>query len=218
MKRITRILRLAALTALALVLALPTGCIPNNAGVPAPKPVKADRIPSQAPAGDPALPYYLYYEKGSHTLTVYMLGDDGEYSMIYASYMTAHGGNKTPTGTFALGARERWHGWEKSYAQFATLYYGSELYLHSPTYHSMDPNDLWESYYDGEHGIGLDSTGGCLRMETAAARFIFENCPEGTLLTIVNGSPLGTVSSPPPDRHGQLFDPTDVTAKELPRK
>ena len=183
---------------------------------------KTDCQPKGGPAAEtlaePGLPYYLYYEKGSYTLTIYGVGDDGYYSKVIGSYRTAHGGNKTPAGTFTLGARERWHGWEKSYAQFATLYYGTELYVHSPLYHSMDPNDLWESYYDGAHGIGGDNSGGCLRMVTEAARFIYENCPEGTKLTIVNGSPLGTTSDPVPDRHGKLYDPTDITAKTMKRK
>ena len=73
-------------------------------------------VQTQAPSETPApsagddLPYYLYVEKGSYTLTIYKKGADGAYSEVYKTYRIAHGGNKTPAGTFTLsGDRERWH-------------------------------------------------------------------------------------------------------------
>ncbi len=171
------------------------------------------------PTEEPDLPYYLYVEKGSFTLTIYGKDENGEYTVVVAAYRIAHGGNKTPTGTFTLpgsSGRERWHqfpagGW----TQFATSYYPG-LYLHSPMYFSPNPNDLDPRYYDGDKPIGSASSGGCLRMVTEAVRFIYYNCPAGTQLKIVNGSPLGTTSPPVPDRNGMLHDPTDIEAAPTP--
>lgn len=196
---------------------------PAPAETPAPTEAPAaTEAPAQTPApeaegdafvssGD--LPYYLYVEKGSFTLTIYERASDGTYSKVYKTYRIAHGGNKTPAGTFTLGGdRERWHEFpDGGFVQFATRYH-KRLYIHSPLYGEENNGYMWPKYYDGELGIGKESTGGCLRMVTEAARFIYENCPEGTVMEIVNGAPRGTTSDEVPSRNGERFDPTDVEA------
>lgn len=172
--------------------------------------VEGNEEPSPAATPDDGLPYYLYVEKGSFTLTIYTKDENGEYTVVYATYRIAHGGNKTPAGKFTLTEdRERWHAFpDGGTVQYATKYEG-HLYIHSPLYATDDPTQLWPKYYDGEKGIGKESTGGCLRMVTEAAKFIYENCPPGTTLEIVNGSPSGTTSDDIPSRNGLRIDPTD---------
>lgn len=178
---------------------------------PEPTPESTEE-PTPSPTPDDGLPYYLYVEKGSFTLTIYEKDENGEYTKVYKTYRIAHGGNKTPAGTYVLGGdevRERWHDFpDGGTVQYATRYEG-RLYIHSPLYATSDPTQMWPKYYNGDHGIGLESTGGCLRMVTEASKFIYENCPEGTILKIVNGSPLGTTSDDIPDRNGLRIDPTD---------
>ena len=178
------------------------------AGGEEPTPEAAMATPEPTP--DDGLPYYIYVEKGSFTLTIYEKDDNGEYTVVYATYRIAHGGNKTPAGAFTLGdSRERWHDFpDGGTVQYATKYEG-RLYIHSPLYATADPKQMWPKYYDGENGIGKESTGGCLRMVTEAAKFIYENCPVGTTLEIVNGSPKGTTSEDVPSRNGKRIDPTD---------
>ena len=186
-----------------IILGTPSGANPS---VPMP-------TETPAPSAGDDLPYYLYVEKGSYTLTIYKKGADGAYSEVYKTYRIAHGGNKTPAGTFTLsGDRERWHEFpDGGFVQFATRYH-NRLYVHSPLYGEENNGYMWPKYYDGELGIGKSSTGGCLRMVTEAARFIYENCPEGMVLEIVNGSPKGTTSDEVPSRNGKRYDPTDVEA------
>ena len=180
---------------------------------------EATPAPTAEPTPEPTpvqveFPYYLYVEKGSYTLTIYKADDRGEYTEVVAAYRIAHGGNKTPAGSFTLGGdRERWHEFpDGGFVQFATRYH-KRLYIHSPLYGEENNGYMWPKYYDGELGIGKESTGGCLRMVTEAARFIYENCPEGTVLEIVNGAPKGTTSDEVPSRNGERYDPTDVEAK-----
>lgn len=177
----------------------------------------AEPTPTVEPTPEPTpeddgLPYYLYVEKGSFTLTIYEKDENGEYTKVYKTYRIAHGGNKTPAGIYTLGGdevRERWHDFpDGGTVQYATRYEG-RLYIHSPLYATSDPTQMWPKYYNGDHGIGLESTGGCLRMVTEASKFIYENCPEGTTLEIVNGSPRGTTSEDIPSRNGLRIDPTD---------
>ena len=175
---------------------------------PAPEPTPTPKVDP-----NPDFPYYLYVEKGSFTLTIYEKDENFEYTKIYKQYRIAHGGNKTPNGKFELtDRRERCHHFPKGGdVQFAVAYKGN-LYTHSPLYAAdQNPRNMWPKYYDGEKGIGTASTGGCLRMVTEAARFIYENCPPGTILEIVNGNPRGTTSPDVPSRKGLRQDPTDIT-------
>lgn len=171
--------------------------------------------PTATPLVDPNpdLPYYLYVEKGSFTLTIYSKDESFEYTVIERQYRIGHGGNKTPTGTFLLtDTRERWHTFRLGGSvQYATAYYGN-LYIHSPLYGSENPWHLWPSYYNGQYGIGTANTGGCLRMVTEAAKFIYDNCPVGTLLEIVNGNPKNTTSPDVPEIITYGYDPTDIEA------
>ncbi len=184
----------------------PTAAQPDPTAAQTPAQTQA---PS-APVASGELPYYLYVEKESFTLTIYERDASGQYTQVYKTYRIAHGGNKTPAGTFELSSeRERWHDFpDGGTAQYATLY-KKHLYIHSPLYGGADPGMLWPKYYDGELGIGKASTGGCLRMVTEAAKFIYDNCPDGTILEIVNGAPRGTSSSDVPSRNGKRIDPTD---------
>lgn len=185
-----------------------------TAGPTAVPTVAPDPTPTPEPVDpDPEHPYYLYVEKGSFTLTIYGKDDEFNYTVVVARYKIAHGGNKTPTGIFTLSSdRERWHDFPLGgSSQYATPYWGN-LFLHSPLYTGQDPSRMWRSYYNGDKGLGTESTGGCLRMVTEAAKFIYENCPAGTKLEIVNGSPRGTTSPDPPAIKKNGYDPTDVEA------
>lgn len=172
-------------------------------------------IPTPTPIvdPDPDHPYYLYVEKGSYTLTIYGKDENFNYTVIINQYRIGHGGNKTPVGIFTLSdVRYRWYDFRLGGSvQYATTYWGN-LFIHSPLYGAQDPSRLWPRYYNGEMGIGTSNTGGCLRMVTEAAKFIYFSCPPGTKLEIVNGSPKGTTSPEPPEITRKGYDPTDVDA------
>jgi hypothetical protein len=168
----------------------------------------------------------LYLEKGSFTLTIYKRDDNGDYTRAVARYRVSHGGNKTPAGTYVLYTKQHWHpfaGGDNGYAQYAVMYNPvskpkgwSGLFIHGPMYRSENPNDLWPRYYDGTKAIGGENTQGCIRLVVKGAKFIYDHCPSGTILKIVNGSPRGTTSSNVPSRNGLLHDPTDPNAAPKP--
>lgn len=212
--------------------AQPTGTpapeLTDPAATPEPTPEVTPEPTEALPTVDPNFPYMLYVEKGSFTLTIFGIGETGQYTEVVAQYRISHGGNRTPAGNYVLAnSRERWHpfaGGDHGYAQYAVMFCTAAqpdrwtgLYIHGPMYREENPNALWPRYYDGsEYGIGGENTQGCLRMVVEAAKFIFENCPKGTQLVIVNGSPLGTTSPEPPDREGLYHDPTDPDALAKP--
>jgi lipoprotein-anchoring transpeptidase ErfK/SrfK len=179
-----------------------------------PSPTATQKPKPKATPKPYALPYVLYLEKGSHTITVYGKDASGGYTKVVKRFLTATGKTsaRTPTGTFYIGKKERWHTFgSNSYAQYATQY-KSGLYIHSPIYRQKNNNTMLAYTYQQ---IGSDVSAGCLRTYTGAAYWIYKNCAAGTKLIIVNGAPEGTSAGAPPAIAGDAtYDPTDPNAPD----
>lgn len=141
-------------------------------------------------------PYFIYVEKGSHTITIYAKDEKGKYTIALRTYLTATGKTAalTPVGLFEVGRKEQWHAWSStSYSPYASRY-KSGLYIHGPLYSSKSFGALKEASVSA---IGTNASSGCMRTSAEAAYFIYQFCPEGTYIKIVNGSPLGRAASRP---------------------
>jgi len=183
-----------------------------------------DQKPENKKTND-EIPYYLYLEKGSYTnfqdgsiaLTVYRLDDDGYYTIPYLTICTACGAvsAKTPIGYHTIGGddvgkftsngREFWHNWGGSYSQY-TINYESGVYIHSVLFAGKNENGLSK---DSLLGVGKHASGGCLRMQTGSAYWIWTHCPNGTTLEIVDGNPRGACIERNLGHLAKGYDPTD---------
>lgn len=116
----------------------------------------------------------------------------------------------TPTGTFYLGVKHRWHElFGNVYGQYTTQITGNILF-HSVYYYTYGNNrTLSTAQYNL---LGQPASAGCIRLTVAGAKYIYDNCPSGTKVTIFYGSsaddPLG---KPSVQRLplSQTWDPTD---------
>lgn len=116
----------------------------------------------------------------------------------------------TPTGTYYLGVKHRWHElFGNVYGQFTTQITGNILF-HSVYYYTYGNNrTLATAQYNR---LGSPASAGCIRLTVAGAKYIYDNCPAGTKVTIFYGSsandPLGkpSVQRLPSN---QTWDPTD---------
>ena len=186
---------------------------PSSSPTPAPDPI------SSFPAPQEGRPYFLYFEKGSHTLVVFGVGDDNRYSVVVKTFLAACSKSLTPVGVWTLGDKEPWHQFGTTgYAMYGIRYAaetGNRIFLHGPLYKEKDHFTLIRKYYDGDKRIGGDTTSGCLRMVVRAIKWIYNNCPSGTKIKIVNGSPMGfTPPSLPQLIYPYNYDPTDSVAIE----
>ena len=155
------------------------------------------------------LPYYLYYEKGSHTLTVYTFDDDGYYTVPIKTICAACGAvpSKTPIGVFSLKDKLRWKEFSASSNAPYAIKYNSGVYLHGPCYYKQSQDTLAPQTYNE---IGTNSTGGCLRMQAGNIYWIYVNCDRGTPIEIAQGNPLGTECEKPKTLGQNVkYDPTD---------
>lgn len=146
------------------------------------------------PQGDS--PYFIYVEKGAHTISAFGKDNYGFYTNRIATWYTAIGKTDsfTPVGVFSVGKKEEWHTWPAgTFSPYATIYsnvrnhYGG-LFIHGPIYFSKN---FYSVSGNSVMNIGKNCSSGCLRTETEAAYFVYKMCPEGTKVKIVDGSPLG---------------------------
>lgn len=181
-----------AVAALALALALALGLLPAGA------------------AGN--RPYSIAVNRATCTVTIYTQDDSGAYTVPYKAMVCSvgkPGRGITPTGSFTLSGYNRlWcHMKDGSYGQYACQFKGSYLF-HSVCYKKADPATLMTYEYND---LGQPASLGCVRLQTADAKWIYDNCAGGTQVRIFDGTaaddPLGK-----PDKRVAYIDPGDPNA------
>ncbi len=159
-------------------------------------------------------PYYIMINRSANTVTVYGVGDDGCYSVPVRTMVcsTARAGHTTPKGTFKTSDRYEWRRMvDGTYAQYATRFHGQILF-HSVCYSRPDPASLLTDEYNA---LGGPASLGCVRLQTADAKWIYDNCPQGTAVTVYDGDEPGPLGKPetlvPKIGAGEAngWDPTD---------
>ena len=177
MKRRTRGLLLAVLLALSLV----------GGGV---QPAHA----AGAVAGN-GRPYYITVNRTANVVTVYGLDGNGYYTVPVKAMICSVGkrGSVTPRGNYSLGSRRAWcHMIDGTWGQYATSFYGSYLF-HSVCYSAADPSTLLTYEYNM---LGGPASLGCVRLQTADAKWIYDNCAAGTKVRVFDSDDPGPLGKP----------------------
>lgn len=160
-------------------------------------------------------PYYLMVNRQMNTLTVYALGEDGMYSVPERVMICSTGrkGHPTPLGTFTLSTyKSLWtHMIDDSYGQYVSQFKGDYL-IHSVCYREKDPSTLMTEEYNQ---LGTSVSRGCVRLQVGDAKWVFDNCPAGTRVTIFDSPDPGPLGKPDrmvnsiSDELDNGWDPTD---------
>lgn len=158
--------------------------------------------------------YKIKINKQMCCVTIYKLNDAGKYKPVKA--MVCSPGWATETGTFTLGEKIRWHVLDgPCYGQYCTRIYGSVLF-HSVWYNNnYDPGSLSVYSYNK---LGTIASHGCVRLTVEDAKWIYDNVPSGTPVTIYNSSDPGPLGKPEAIKlpYSTPWDPTDIWYKENP--
>lgn len=167
-------------------------------------------------AASKPLPYAIKVNRACNTVTVYTPDESGQYTVPYKAMIcsTARKPYVTPLGEFKLTSyRVPWQKMvDGTYGQYSTQFKGNYLF-HSICY-SDDSHDAMVR--DSYNKLGTAASMGCIRLETADAKWIYDNCPAGTSVTIYEdpdspgplGKPDKTVYFISEDRYNG-WDPTD---------
>lgn len=164
--------------------------------------------------------YMIKVNRTASCVTVYARDYDKQYKSNKASYVipvvsfVCSAGNATPVGTFSIKDKLRWHElMGPSWGQWCEHLTDSILF-HSVFYNAKNNNkSLDVSAYNK---LGTMASHGCIRLTAGDAKWIFDNCGVGTVVTIYNNKKnKGPFDKPKAKKlsSGHTWDPTDPAFK-----
>lgn len=155
-----------------------------------------------------AYPYKIAVNRLMNCITIYTLDENGQYTVPYKAMICSTGGTKTPMGTFKISSKYTFKAlFYKSYGQYCSRIRGSILF-HSSGNNSLNKNDL-NAYDYNQLGEGVSH--GCIRLTVADAKWIYDNCPSGTVVVVYESEDVGPLGKPESIKvpAGTVWDPTD---------
>lgn len=154
--------------------------------------------------------YQIIVDRVRCQITVYAPDGDNGYIIPCRTFLCSPGKNSTPTpaGIFPTTNKYRWLLLQgPSYGQYCTRIGGMHILFHSV------PGRNTTSYNISAHKynmLGEPASAGCIRMAVADAKWIYDNCGIGTVVTIGDNLPA-PFEKPEGIKipEGQTWDPTD---------
>ena len=149
-----------------------------------------------------------------NVVNIYEKDENGEYTKCVKAMLCSIGGATPRSGTYKL---KKYGGWEWKglqgdvYGQYATQITGNILFHSVPYTRKYDNSSLeyWE--YDK---LGTNASLGCIRLTVGNAKWIYDNCSTGTLVTFYSDSNPGPLGKPSEQKISGVescreWDPTD---------
>lgn len=157
--------------------------------------------------------YSLVVNRRTNTVTAYTYDDSKHYTVpvrAMAASCGTGGDDITPTGEFELYFKEEWHAlFDDVYGKYVSGIDGPYLF-HSVPYETYgDPASLETDEFNK---LSTNASQGCVRMMVADVKWIYDNCPLNTPVSIIDedgsADPLGTPPVVTVDESIK-WDPTD---------
>lgn len=138
--------------------------------------------------------YKIMVNRAANCVTVYEKDASGAYSIPVRAFVCSCGreGHKTPLGTYKTSNYYEWRVMvDGSYGHYAVRF-NRGIMFHSIPYYTPNAGDMeWEQYNLLGEAVSL----GCVRLASADVKWIYDNCKQGTEVTVYddeqNPGPLG---------------------------
>ena len=149
--------------------------------------VPASATPRPSPTPAPAK-YTLMVDRLNQIVRAYTYDEYGAYTVLVREMICSTGtkSNPTPLGTTIMPKkRARWGyfpTWD-SHAQYLTRIDSANAF-HSVLYYDADERLLAEKSFDD---LGSAASHGCVRLLVSDAKWIYDNCEAGTIITVYEG-------------------------------
>ncbi|MEG2774223.1 MAG: L,D-transpeptidase, partial [Acetivibrio sp.] len=125
-------------------------------------------------------PYLIKVNRQQCTITIYEKDKKGEYSVPIRAMLCSPGWD-TPLGSFKTPEKYRWRLLMGDvWGQYSTRINKGVLF-HSVWYYDKDPSTLSNIQFNK---LGTVCSHGCVRVNVEDAKWIYDNCPVGTTVTI----------------------------------
>lgn len=158
-------------------------------------------------------PYYIKVNYGAQVVTIYALDENGNYTKPVKAMVCSTGVYTPTSGVYKIPARWEWLGLQGNvYGHYATQIKGNILFHSVPYLEKYNPASLeyWE--YDK---LGTYASAGCVRLTVADAKWIYDNCANGTYVEFYSSSNPGPLGKPTARKISNMpenlrnWDPTD---------
>lgn len=161
--------------------------------------------------------YWLKVNQKRNVITAYKK-TGGKWKPVRAM-LCSTGVNTSPAtttynGTWRTSSKKRWltmslDGSFFDYGQYTAHLYGG-IFIHSVWYYAPKHNAQARAEFNK---LGRKASHGCIRVSTADAKWIYDNCPSGTKVTVYSSSKAGPLGKPKaikvPGNSVRSWDPTD---------
>ena len=159
-------------------------------------------------------PYYIKVNYTANVVTIYKKDQNDKYTIPYKAMVCSCGTYTPKSGTYKTSSKYRWGKLiHDVYGQYATRIVKSILF-HSVPYSSNTNDTLLHNEYDK---LGTTASAGCVRLTVADAKWIYDNCPSGTMVEFYSDSNPGPLGKPSAQKISSVeecrnWDPTDPLA------
>lgn len=149
--------------------------------------VPASATPRPSPTPTPAQ-YTLMVDVTNQIVRAYTYDESGQYTVLVREMICSTGTKKNPTplGTTLMPSkRARWGyfpTWD-SHAQYLTRIDNANAF-HSVLYSAADEHTLSVKSFNA---LGTPASHGCVRLYVSDAKWIYDNCAAGTIITVYKG-------------------------------
>ncbi|MFQ9447334.1 MAG: L,D-transpeptidase family protein [Christensenellales bacterium] len=149
--------------------------------------VPADATPRPSPTPEPTK-YTLMVDVANQITRAYTYDENGQYTVLVREMICSTGTSKypTPCGTTIMPKkRARWGYFPTwgSHAQYLTRIDSANAF-HSVLYTEPDETTLSVQSFEA---LGTPASHGCVRLLVSDAKWIYDNCKEGTIITVYEG-------------------------------
>ena len=159
--------------------------------------------------------YIIYVNRTENCVTVMEQQPDGTSTVARVMACSCGTeGHETPEGTFRTSDYYDWRLLvDGSYGRYAVRF-NKGILFHSVPYVQTSPDTLeWDQY----NLLGENASLGCVRLAVKDVKWIYDNCEQGTQVTVYSGEKIvGGVTRPDSlkiakDSPYRGWDPTDLT-------
>ena len=163
--------------------------------------------------------YWVKVNAQANVTTVYkkINGKWKPYRAMLCSTGTGKGDSyeATPTGNFRVTSRWDWGPMVGGvYARYVVQFYGDFLFHSVPYDEYKNPKSIPAKEYNK---LGKDASHGCVRLSLMDAKWVYDNIPRGTKVTVYNSKNPGPLGKPKgiklPKSPKLTWDPTDTNKK-----
>lgn len=162
--------------------------------------------------------YRITVNIATNYVAVFTHSAEGEYNIPVIGFTCSTGkNNATPTGTYTISDHIEFHTMlgTSVFAQYAVRITGHIMFHGVPDV-ALSKDAMKVSYFNQ---LGEQASAGCIRLTAADAKWIYDNCPAGTVVEIIDDlndyGPFGKPMVPTiSDGHPYTtWDPTDPDPK-----